>query len=163
MCHANKYKLCAQLQHPVTQLFYKLPFPSFLLLASIIKKQNKKNNNKKTASLFATYSTTILVAAELSQLQGAQILFVAFSSFVYLLFVPTIPTEMGKAVFLLGFFFSFLNDFDSFCKTQEVGAFLTWPLVKCCHFTATGWALQSWTIWGFVKIPDLCRSARQFL
>lgn len=125
MCHANKYKLCAQLQHPVTQLFYKLPFPSFLLLASIIKKQNKKNNNKKTASLFATYSTTILVAAELSQLQGAQILFVAFSSFVYLLFVPTIPTEMGKAVFLLGFFFSFLNDFDSFCKTQEVGAFLT--------------------------------------
>lgn len=93
----------------------------FLLLVCIIKNPKTKQKKQPPSS---PYSTTILVAAALSQLQGAQILFVAFSSFVYLLFVPTIPTEMGKAVFLLlGFFFFFLNDFDSFCKTQEVGAF----------------------------------------
>lgn len=83
-----------------TQLHNSFINSPFLVL-SFVSIHNKKNKTKKAASLFATYSTTILVAAELSQLQGAQILFVAFSSFVYLLFVPTIPTEMGKAVFLL--------------------------------------------------------------
>ncbi len=43
-------------------------------------------------SLFSSSSRTDLVAAELCQLQGAQILFVAFSSCVYLIFVHIMLT-----------------------------------------------------------------------
>lgn len=127
----------------------------FLLLVCIIKPPKTK---QKKQPPFSPYSTTILVAAALSQLQGAQILFVAFSSFVYLLFVPTIPTEMGKAVFLLlGFFFSFWMTLTASVKPKRSVRFD----MTTCQMLSFQCDRVSVAILNYLR-PDLCLSACRF-
>lgn len=88
--HTHTYSPCLDMQSPAKTIFIALSVTSIHIgITHFCTETNKP-------SLSSSSSRTNRVAAELCQLQGAQILFVAFSSGVYLIFVHIMLTPDWK-------------------------------------------------------------------